>query len=261
MTDLENWLGDVMAKTKVLILGGTGKARELAQRIVPMFADVAEIISSQAGVTINPKAVPGRVVTGGFGGISGLVQFMKREQVRIIIDASHPFAETISDSAYVACTLNGAKRLTLGREVWNLPPEARWVEVENMESAANEVSNSAKRVFITTGRCGLNAFSKLKDVWFLVRMLDQPSTPIDLVKHRIITGHPPFEFLAERELLLSNKIDTLVSKNSGGLEMMGKITAALENEIPIVLLRQPAKLPGLWTSSIDDCLQWLSEQI
>ena len=75
MTDLENWLGGVMAKTKVLILGGTGEARELAQRVVPMFADVAEIISSQAGMTFNSKVVPGRLVTGGFGGISGLIKF------------------------------------------------------------------------------------------------------------------------------------------------------------------------------------------
>ena len=250
-----------MAKTKVLILGGTGKARELAQRGISMFTDVAEIISSQSGVTFNPKTVPGRVITGGFGGITGLVEFMEREQVQIIIDATHPFAKTISDSAYVACTMNGAKRLTLGREMWDLPPGARWVEVEDMKAAAEEVSNSAKRVFITTGRRGLKAFSKLDDIWFLVRMIDEPKTQIDLAKHQIITGHPPFEMVAELELLLSNRIDALVSKHSGGLATMGKITAALEAEVPIILLRQPAKLPGLWTSSVDDCLQWLAEQI
>jgi precorrin-6A/cobalt-precorrin-6A reductase len=123
------------------------------------------------------------------------------------------------------------------------------------------VSNSAKRVFITTGRRGLKAFSKLDDIWFLVRMIDEPKTQIDLPKHQIITGHPPFEMVAELELLLSNRIDALVSKHSGGLATMGKITAALEAEVPIILLRQPAKLPGLWTSSVDDCLQWLAEQI
>jgi precorrin-6A/cobalt-precorrin-6A reductase len=261
MIDKDNWLDNMMAKVKVLILGGTGKARELAQRMIPMFADVAEIISSQAGVTINPKPVPGRVVTGGFGGISGLVEFMKREQIRIIIDATHPFAKTISDSAYVACTMNGAKRLTLGREMWNLPPGARWIEVENMKGAAEEISNSAKRVFITTGSRGLEAFSKLKNIWFLIRMIDQPTAPINLAKHQIITGLPPFEMASERELLLSNSIDVLVSKNSGGSATMGKINAALEIETPIILLRQPAKLPGLWTSSVDDCLQWLAEQI
>ena len=92
MTDKENWSDAVMTKTKVLILGGTGKARELAQRMVPMFSNVAEIISSQSGVTFNSKKIPGRVVTGGFGGISGLVEFMEREQIHIIIDATHPFA-------------------------------------------------------------------------------------------------------------------------------------------------------------------------
>ena len=250
-----------MAKTKVLILGGTGKARELAQRVVPMFSDVAEIISSQAGVTFNPKAVPGRVVTGGCGGISGLVKFMECEGVQIIIDATHPFAKTISDSAYVACTMNGAKRLTLGQEMWGPPPGARWVEVENIKAAAEKISESAKRVFVTTGRRGLEAFSKLNDIWFLVRMIDQPITPIDLAKHQIIIGQPPFKMKAERELLLANRIDTLVSKNSGGQATVGKITAALEAEIPIILLRQPEKLPGLWTSSVDDCLEWLAEQI
>ncbi len=261
MTEKGSWLGYMMAKTKVLILGGTAEARELAERVVPLFANAAEFISSQAGVTFNPKTVPGRVVSGGFGGISGLVEFMEREQVHIIIDATHPFAENISDSAYVACSMNGAKRLTLGREMWDLPPGARWVEVANMKAAADEISDTAKRVFITTGRRGLEAFSKLDDIWFLVRMKDQPIASINLAKHHIITGQPPFEIALERELLLSNSIDALVSKNSGGPATMGKITAALETETPIILLRQPAKLPGLWTSSVDDCLQWLAEQI
>jgi precorrin-6A/cobalt-precorrin-6A reductase len=256
-----NWPGGVMASTKILILGGTGKARELAQRSASMFTGVAEIILSQASVAFNPKIVAGRVISGGFGGITGLVEFMEREKIQIIIDATHPFAKTISDSAYVACSMNGVKRLTLGREMWDLPQGARWVEVENMKAAAEEVSNSAKRVFITTGRSGLEAFSKLDDIWFLVRMIDQPKTPINLAKHQIITGRPPFKMVAEMELILSNRIDALVSKHSGGVETMGKITAALEAEIPIILLRQPAMLPGLWTSSVDDCLQWLAKQI
>ena len=261
MTDEGNWPDGMMAKTKVLILGGTGEARELAQRVVPMFNGVAEFITSQAGATLTPKVIPGRVVTGGFGGITGLVEFMEREQVRIVIDATHPFAETISDSTYVACTMNGAKRITLGREMWDFPTGARCVEVKNMNAVAEEISNSAKRVFITTGSRGLGALSKLDHIWFLVRMIDQQKVSLDLAKHQIITGQPPFKVAEERKLLLLNSIDALVSKHSGGLATVGKITSALESEIPIILLRRPAKLPGLWTSSVDDCLQWLAEQI
>ena len=77
-----------MAKTKVLILGGTGKARELARQAIPMFDSTAEFISSQAGVTQDPIAIPGRMVTGGFGGIAGLAEFMDHEQIQILIDAT-----------------------------------------------------------------------------------------------------------------------------------------------------------------------------
>jgi precorrin-6A/cobalt-precorrin-6A reductase len=251
----------MMAKTKVLILGGTGKARELARQAIPMFDSTAEFISSQAGVTQDPIAIPGRMVTGGFGGIAGLAEFMGHEQIQILIDATHPFAEAMSDNAYVACTTSKVKRITLGRDAWDLPAGGRWIEVVNMEAAAEEISNSAKRVFITTGQRGLDAFSNLSDIWFLVRMIDMPETALNLASHQIITGRPPFDLDAERALLKTHMIDVLVSKNSGGAATLPKITAALEAEIPIVLLRSPAKLPGLWTSSVDDCLQWLAENI
>ena len=250
-----------MNKTKVLILGGTGEARELARRSVELFADDAEIISSQAGVTQDPEEVAGRVISGGFGGIQGLTGFIKREQVRVVIDATHPFAETISDNAYIACTGTSALRMMLVRPSWKLPPGGRWVEVEDLTSAAEDLSKFASKALITTGRRGLDAFSHLDDIRFFVRMIEAPDAPLPLKNHQLILARPPFALEAERALLEDHQIDVLVSKHSGGAASMTKITAALDAGIPIILLRRPPRLPGLWTETVDDCLQWLQGQV
>ena len=130
-----------------------------------------------------------------------------------------------------------------------------------MTAAAEALSSFATRALITTGRRDLDAFSDLDDLWFLVRMIEAPDGPLPLKNHQLLLARPPFALEAERALLEEHQIDALVSKHSGGAASMTKITAALKADIPIVLLQRPPRLPGLWTESVDECLQWLQGQI
>jgi precorrin-6A/cobalt-precorrin-6A reductase len=58
---------------RVLILGGTGDAVDLATR-VPNLQDI-EVITSLAGQTGQPAMTQGMMRVGGFGGTSGLGRF------------------------------------------------------------------------------------------------------------------------------------------------------------------------------------------
>ncbi len=250
-----------MDKPKVLILGGTGEARALATRAIERLGDRAEIISSQAGVTRQPEAVPGRLVTGGFGGINGLQDFITNENIKIVIDATHAFAATISDNAYIACMATRAKRISLVRPCWQLPEQARVFHVSDMVAAADAIQQHARRVFVTTGRRGLGALQDLEDIWFLIRMIEPLEEALPITNYHLITDRPPFSLDQEAQILKDYEIDGLLTKASGGDATYAKIEAASAAGIAIIMLDRPDLVPGDWTNSIDDCVAWVEAQL
>jgi precorrin-6A/cobalt-precorrin-6A reductase len=81
---------------RILILGGTGEARELATGLTAAGIDV---VSSLAGRVREPRLPAGEVRIGGFGGAAGLACFLRAEAITGIVDATHPFATAITTNA------------------------------------------------------------------------------------------------------------------------------------------------------------------
>ncbi len=245
----------------LLILGGTTEARELARRVTLMIGKRVRVTTSLAGRRNSAPNLAGEVRTGGFGGIEGLKSYLGENAVDLVVDATHPFSPTISDHAGAACSGAGVPRLQLLRPAWTLPHGAKYLEANDLSEAAEMLPRIARRVFLTTGLRGLEAFSGLDDLWFLVRLIDAPETPPPLANHHLISGNPPYTLEDERALLAEYDIDTLVSKQSGGLGTEAKITAALEAGVTIVLIRRPPPEPGPGAETVDEAFAWIESQI
>jgi len=246
---------------RLLILGGTCEACDLAERAAELFSGKLDITSSLAGRTDNPRTPPGRMRVGGFGGGPGLADYIKEESIDLLIDATHPFAAKISANAYDACLATGTPRLTLARPPWTMPPEARWLEAADMEEAAAMLPEFARRVLLTTGKGGINAFSGLDDIHFVVRVIEEPAEPLPLADHSLVVSHPPFGVEDEARLLNEHDIDTMVSKHSGGEATVAKIAAAIGAGVKIVLIARPLPEPGEATDDIKTALNWLESRI
>lgn len=82
--------------SNVLLLGGTGEARALAELL---HARGVRFTSSLAGRVARPRLPVGPVRIGGFGGVEGLVAYLRTEEVTAVVDATHPFAEEPRHSA------------------------------------------------------------------------------------------------------------------------------------------------------------------
>src|ERR1700761_2428309 len=80
---------------RVLLLGGTGEARALTARLHPH----VDVISSLAGRVPDPALPVGAVRVGGFGGVDGLRKWLCDEHIDAVVDATHPFAATITAHA------------------------------------------------------------------------------------------------------------------------------------------------------------------
>ncbi|NJS11355.1 MAG: cobalt-precorrin-6A reductase [Microcoleus sp. CSU_2_2] len=246
-------------KKRLLILGGTGDAAELAVRAsqIPNL----EVISSLAGRTQQPSTPTGTVRIGGFGGTAGLVAYLFDRAIDLLIDATHPFADRISFNAAAATTECKLPHLMLARPAWNRVEGDRWIEVESHEAAAKALSQQSKRVFLTIGRQELAAFAGLESIWFLMRAIDPPALNTPVPNGQLLLAKGPFSLENERELLREYQIDTIVSKNSGGDATYAKIIAARELVIPVVMVQRPPRPAVEQVADVEGAIDWLIQQL
>ncbi|MFI0776728.1 cobalt-precorrin-6A reductase [Streptomyces sp. NPDC021212] len=220
----------------VLILGGTTEARRLAAELD---GDPAlRVTSSLAGRVAEPRLPAGQVRIGGFGGPEGMAHWLREHQVDALIDATHPFADTISLNAARAAAAVHVPLLALRRPGWVAGPGDRWHPAASLEEAARLLPDLGERVFLTTGRMGLAAFAHLAEPWFLVRSVDAPEPPAP-PRMEVILDRGPFTYEGETELLRRHRIDVLVTKDSGAGATAPKLTAARDAGIPVVVVQRP----------------------
>ena len=117
----------------ILILGGTGEARELADRLVGLGHDVT---TSLAGRTASPLLPKGDIRVGKFGGIPGLVGYLQVRRFDRLVDATHPYAGLISVNAVAAAARTGIRLVRFMRAPWLMPAGAEWIEVADVAAAA-----------------------------------------------------------------------------------------------------------------------------
>lgn len=244
-------------RAKVLVLAGTTEATELARLLVD---DGFEVISSLAGVTGQPLPRAGQVRSGGFGGAAGLVAYLRKEGVDLIVDATHPFAAVMPFNACAAAAETGIPHLRLLREPWRAQPGDRWIEVADLTAAATIVGEIGERVFLAVGRKSLEPFAACGGTWFLVRSIE-PVTTI-LPNSLAIRDRGPFRFEREMELLDEHAIDTVVAKNAGGQATIAKLEAARSLGITVVMVQRPPGPAGvLIASSAAAAAEWVRSQV
>lgn len=238
---------------KILILGGTSEAYELAEKLDGLSLPV---ITSLAGRTINPRLPKGAYRIGGFGGIAGLVAYLKQEKIGLIIDATHPFANQITSHAIAAATATGIAILRLERPLWQPEKGDNWLEVETLQQAVAAIPSNA-RVFLAIGRQHLSAFSSRNDASFIARMVDLPDpAPHNFQALDIILGKPDTS-ISEIDFLSRHNIDIIVCRNSGGPTSYGKILAARKLHLPVIMIGRTTPADVTTVSSITQLLAML----
>ena len=238
---------------KILILGGTQEAAKLAKKAANL-PDI-QVKLSLAGRTSQIASQNLRV--GGFGGVAGLIKYLKSEKIDLIIDATHPFAGKISQNAAIAAENLGLSRLMLIRAEWESVIGDKWIEVDTIKAAAEILPGLSKRVFLTIGRQELTVFSEVENIWFLMRSIEQPSSDIVLPKGLLLLERGPFDKDSEKQLLKTHNIDAVVSKNSGGNATFAKIIAARELGIKVVMVKRPMLPQGQWVEDVESALLWV----
>lgn len=264
---------------KVLLLGGTGEARQLAELLAQ--EPGISVVSSLAGRTLEARLPEGAVRQGGFGGVPGLVDWLKSHEIDVLVDATHPFAATMTAHAAEAARVAGVELLVLRRPGWRQQPGDRWHRVPTTEEAARLLPTLGTRAFLTIGRQALSTFANAAnpagaggapasgtapapasasagasatapsspppahspEVWMLARCVDAPEVVPAWCE--LVLDRGPYDVRSELELLREYRIDVLVTKDSGGPMTSAKLDAARMLGIPVVVIERPPLPAGV----------------
>ena len=215
---------------------------------------------SYAGRTENPTppAIASRV--GGFGGVAGLVEFLRAEHIARVVDATHPFAAQMSVNAIVACDIAGVPLLALERAPWQRSVGDRWIEVDDVAAAAEAFGPSARRVFLGIGRQHLRAFATYKQHAYLVRLVDAPRDPLPLPNAKVIVARGPFDRSGDRAMLENFRADIVVARNAGGNAAAAKIDASRDLALPVVMIRRPFIPAREKVETVAEAFRWLGHE-
>jgi len=236
---------------RLLLLGGTAEGRALAECLDP---DV-DVISSLAGRVPDPALPVGEVRIGGFGGVEGMRRWLVDSNVDAVVDATHPYAATITANAALVCDDLGLPHLVLARPAW--PPGAAIVVGSDIEAAKTVAAEQYSRVFLTTGRSGTAVFADV-DAWFLIRAVTAPDADTLPRRHRLVLSRGPYHYDDELALLRDHRIDALVTKNSGGQMTRPKLDAAAALGVAVVMVDRPPLPSGVATvTTVDEAAAWV----
>ncbi len=244
---------------RMLILGGTTEARQLAGRLAGR-ADL-DVTLSLAGRTSSPAAQDVPVRSGGFGGVAGLADYLVKERVAALIDATHPYARVISANAAAAARKTGVPFVVLQRSPWVAAAGDRWTEVGDVGEAVRALGQDPRRVFVALGRNELTPFVQAPQHHYLIRSVDPVDPPLAVPHATYVTGRGPFSEADDHALMTARRIDAVVAKNSGGGATYGKIAAARALGIEVVMLRRPAASNAPAVETVDEAVAWLDHAI
>lgn len=218
---------------KILILGGTKMARLLATHLGQKYNVVYSIAGTTKAVKLPAYC---QHITGGFGGADGLTNYLKAQNINLCIDATHPFAQNISQNAIRACAQANIAIIQYARKTWDIEAATTFTTEAQL---ANALPQNAK-ILLTIGGQNITAFLSLTQP-IIARMIEQPKLndhPLP-ANFTILLSRPPYDVNAEITLMQKHKITHLICKNSGGDAVATKLTAAQHLGVKIFMLARP----------------------
>jgi precorrin-6A/cobalt-precorrin-6A reductase len=245
---------DKSAMHNVLLLGGTTEATILARMLNERA--IATTLS-YAGRTDHPRAQPVPVRIGGFGGVAGLVAYLREQAVTHVVDATHPFAATMSAHAVEAAALAGVPLIALTRPAWQAEAGDNWRHVPDIAAAVAALDGPPRRIMLALGRMHVAQFARQPHHHYLLRFVDSPPVAPELPHYNLVVDRGPFTPDGDRALLQEHAIDLVVSKNAGGTGAQAKLIAARALGLPVLMIDRPAMADRHQVYHPQEVLDWL----
>lgn len=253
-----------MAGKRVLILGGTAEANELAGRLAEI-GDCHPVLSL-AGRTRQPRRPDVEFRTGGFGGSDGLATYLRDEAFAALIDATHPFAGQITANAHAAAADTRVPYFRLLRPGWVEAKGDHWIRVADAVSGAEALTAlrlpADAIVFLALGHRDLEPFAAMNGLRVLLRGVEPVVPPAGFFACETLIARGPFSETEELDLLSDKSVGCIVARDSGGASGYAKLKAARRLDLPVILIDRPRDTsPGSAVESVEAAIVRLRNKL
>ena len=236
--------------SKICIFGGTTEGRKLAEFLSGQPCDVMVCVATDYGQTLLPEAEHVSVSARRLP-VGEIVSLLTEHRFDLVIDATHPYAQSITKSIARACREAETLRWRLLRGASGVSPEHTYVET--VSDAAAFLAGTEGNILLTTGSKELAKFSQLpgfsERVWARVLPLQsslEACAQAGLPASHIFAMQGPFSEAMNAAMLRTIGAQYLVTKDGGapgGFEE--KEAAAKSAGARLVMIGRPPEEEGL----------------
>ncbi len=254
----------------IWIIAGTKDGRELASKVahevgadqivITVVSSYGKLLAQAAGTDV----VVGRLTQ------SDMENMIADKQIRLVVDASHPYAAIVSETARAACRSAGVQYVRYERPETPLPVYEKLHHVTDEVAAAELAGELGNRVYLTTGSKTLKTFLTApalqgKEVWSRVlptTEVIQMCEELGLTPKYIVGIQGPFSYEMNRAMFHDTGAQVVVMKNSG---LVGgtdtKLQAAMDEQLDIIVIDRPPTVTQDFTkvNAVDDVMQYWRE--
>lgn len=253
--------------TFIWLIAGTKDARDIARCLLNRKHRVLATVTTAYGRELL-ATLPGLEVEEGQLSQAAMQQLILQRNIDCVVDASHPFAQEVSQNAMAACRNTDTTYLRFERQETDLqeiPGEVK--VVSSFEEAATQARSVEGNVFLAIGSNHLAAFTEqMRDPQRIFARVLPDSRMVarceaaGLSTGNILAVKGPFSQALNLEMMRHCQAKVLVTKESGETGGTGeKLQAARELGIPVILVKRPALEYTEKVGSLEGLIQFLQQ--
>lgn len=250
----------------ILILGGTTEGRELATLLKGQGYQCVLSVASGLG---REFAIDLQGLICGELNYGRLTDLIEKGKFRVILDATHPYAEQIKITAQRVAREKGLTYLRYQRPAADLPKGPNLFRVGNYATALRILEQSAGGIFLTIGVRQIHLFRSLWSdkqcrVWVKVLPVSESldrCLALGLRPEQIYAFHGAGSKEILTAILRETGAGWLVTKESGNTGgILVKVDAALELGRKVLVIDRPPVETDLIFDNYDAILEWLAKE-
>lgn len=230
----------------IWVLAGTQDGREIASILASERKETVLVtVVSEYGKKL--AELPNvKVLVGSLDG-AAMRDVIKQYHITFLVDASHPYAHQVTETARQACLELSIAYVRYERPPVPLPDYDKLVVVSSVEAAAEAAAVLGKVVFLTTGSRTLAVFAQspaLKNHRLIARVLPDAAVmgeceALGFTPKDIVALQGPFSEELNGALFQEYEADVIVMKNSGVIGGSdSKLAAAMKLHLAVVVIER-----------------------
>lgn len=220
---------------RLLILGGIAEAKHIADQLHRQGVD---LIYSLAGLVRTPD-VDYPLALGGFTQFGGLAAYVAQQKITAIVDATHPYATTMTATVQQVTTALAIPYWRYNRPAWTEKADDDWHCFDEMGELFDGLK-AKQRILLSLGQVSASLLNKLAATPHVV--LRTAVKPKMMLPSNVewLKAIGPFDYQSEKDLILQHRFDVIATKNSGGEATRAKLLVAKELAVMVAMLNRPA---------------------